>query len=100
MSALEAISDGADIKNMPLPSTEEIVTHDILTARQYTTLSLAKGFAGTADPTVIWQSMISDQQQAFNYYRELEEKDDDVAGDLEAMKLAILRRKTNCRARG
>jgi phage gp29-like protein len=83
----------ADIKSMPLPQTEEIVTNDILTARQYTTLSLAKGFAGTADPTVIWQSMISDQQQAFNYYRELEEKDDDVAGDIEAMKLAILRRK-------
>jgi phage gp29-like protein len=83
----------ADLKNMPLPQTQEIVTDEILTARQYTTLSLAKGFAGTADPTVIWQAMISDHQQAFNYYRELEEKDDDVAGDLEAMKLAILRRK-------
>jgi phage gp29-like protein len=76
----------------PKPKTGEIVTDEILQSRQYTTLSLAKGFAGTTDPSNIWQSMMRDQWQAFTYYRELEEKDEDVAGAIEELKLSVLSR--------
>jgi phage gp29-like protein len=80
------------VKVMPKPEAGEIVTNEILQSRQYTTLSLAKGFAGTTDPSNIWQAMMRDQWQAFIYYRELEEKDEDVAGAIEELKLSVLSR--------
>lgn len=76
----------------PLPPDEEIVTAEVLEGIHRTTLSLAQGFAGVSDPTVIWTSMVRDFRTAFIYYRELEEKDDDISSALEMLKLAVLAR--------
>jgi phage gp29-like protein len=94
------MSDETNIVNMaataaaalPPPPAEELVTDDILQSTQRSTLSLANGFSGTSDPSVIWQAMIRDHSTAFVYYRELEEKDDDVSSALEMLKLAVLSR--------
>jgi phage gp29-like protein len=86
------MSDKANIVMPPLPPDEELVSDEVLQGSQRTTLALAQGFAGTSDPTVIWQSMIRDFRTAFIYYRELEEKDDDVSSALEMLKLAVLSR--------
>jgi len=75
-----------------MPPAGEVVTQNVLVSGQNTSLSLARGFAGTANPTTIWQRMIDDAQDAFLYYRELEEKDDEVGGALDQLKLSVLRR--------
>jgi phage gp29-like protein len=75
-----------------LPPKDELVSDEVLQGSQRTTLALSQGFAGVSDPTVIWQSMIRDNRTAFIYYRELEEKDDDVSSALEMLKLAVLSR--------
>lgn len=85
MAATAAVPSKAGLK-------DELVTDEILESTQRSTLSLANGFSGTSDPTVIWQSMIRDFRTAFIYYRELEEKDDDVSSALEMLKLAVLSR--------
>jgi phage gp29-like protein len=72
------------------PPKGEIVERSILESRQFSTLTLARGFAGVANPTTIWQEMISDSQNAFYYFRELEEKDGHVASLLEQLKLSVL----------
>jgi phage gp29-like protein len=79
----------------PEPEKGELVTDEILQGVRRTTLSLALGFAGVSDPTVIWTSMVRDFRTAFLFYRELEEKDDDVSSALEMLKLAVLRRERN-----
>jgi hypothetical protein len=62
----------------------------VLESAQRSSLSLALGFGGTSNPSTIWQDMIGDTQRAFGYYRELEEKDDDVGGAIEELKLSVL----------
>lgn len=97
------MNEDANIVNMaataaavpPLPPRDEFVSDEVLQSSQRTTLALAQGFAGVSDPTVIWQSMIRDFRTAFIYYRELEEKDDDVSSALEMLKLAVLARERN-----
>lgn len=82
----------AQVTIPPVPPSGEQVSPDILEGIHRTTLSLAQGFAGVSDPTVIWTSMIRDFRTAFLFYRELEEKDDDVSSALEMLKLAVLSR--------
>lgn len=88
----KVVNMGAGQAPPPKPPRGEIVTPEILEGIHRTTLSLAQGFAGVSDPTVIWTSMIRDFRTAFVYYRELEEKDDDISGALEMLKLAVLAR--------
>lgn len=76
----------------PKPKRDEIVTQQVLATHQRSALSLARGFAGTSDPTMIYDAMVRDDQNAFFYYRELEMKDDDVGGPLEQLKLSVLGR--------
>lgn len=94
MSAAEQIVNMGDAAVPPRPPKDEIVTPEIMEGIHRTTLSLAQGFAGVSDPTVIWTSMIRDFRTAFIYYRELEEKDDDISGALEMLKLAVLNRES------
>jgi phage gp29-like protein len=89
----EVVNMSATAPEVPaLPPRTELVSDDILQGVRRTTLSLAQGFAGVSDPTVIWTSMVRDFRTAFLFYRELEEKDDDVSSALEMLKLAVLRR--------
>jgi phage gp29-like protein len=69
------------------------VTQEVLASRQWMgALNLSRGFGGTSDPTVIWSDMINHNQAAFTYYRELEEKDEDVGSILELLTLSITSR--------
>jgi phage gp29-like protein len=82
-----------NVATMPAkPSTGEIVKTEVLASRQLSTLALAKGFGGQSSPTVIWESMIRDNPWAYIYYRELEEKDEDIAEALEMLKLSVMGR--------
>jgi phage gp29-like protein len=93
MSESETVNMAATVAEVPpLPPSDALVSDEVLQGSQRTTLVLAQGFAGVTDPTVIWQSMIRDFRTAFIYYRELEEKDDDVSSALEMLKLAVLSR--------
>lgn len=76
------------------PQRGEIVTQERLKLRYSGrgSLNLARGFGGTSDPTIIWQSMISDGLDAFTYFRELEEKDEDVGSLIDMLKLSVLAR--------
>jgi phage gp29-like protein len=74
---------------LPLPEKGEKVSSDVLTSNSRTTLFAARGFGGIDDPTSIWDLMLRDTQQAFGFYRELEEKDTDAAGALEKLKLSV-----------
>ncbi len=74
------------------PPTGELVTPQILFLNQGSTYRLAAAFAGTANPTAVWQQMIDDSPQAIIYYRELEEKDEDVGDAIEELKLSVMKR--------
>src|SRR5437899_1089013 len=92
MSDEQKVVNMGEITVPAKPPGQEIVTPEVLEGVHRTTLSLAQGFAGVSDPTVIWTSMVRDFRTAFIYYRELEEKDDDVSSALEMLKLAVLSR--------
>jgi phage gp29-like protein len=84
-----------------LPEVREIVSESTL--RQYqasgtSSLSLARAFAGTSDPSLIWQAMIGNYPEAFAYYADLEEKDDDIGALLATLKIAVLSRKRKVHA--
>lgn len=82
----------SNITALPKPPAGELVTKETLVAQQRSSLNLALGFGGQTSPTTIWQEMICDHQRAFGYYRELEEKDDDIGGAIEELKLSVLSR--------
>lgn len=84
----------SDMLTIPKPPTGEIVTEKALQVLSYGagTLGLARGFGGTTDPNRIWQAMIGNYPEAFEYYSDLEEKDDDIGGLLATLKLAVLGR--------
>lgn len=76
------------------PPAGEIVSQEVLSSRQLAVLPLTLGFGGVSNPTTIWNDMVRDSQRAFLYYRELEEKDDDVAGALEGLKAGVMERES------
>jgi phage gp29-like protein len=78
--------------NPPLPEKDSLVTPEILYLNQASTFRLASAFAGVANPTVVWQQMIDNNPQAILYYRELEEKDEDVGDAIAEMKLSVQKR--------
>jgi len=49
-------------------------------------------FSGEVNPTFVWRELISDSIQAFAYYRDLEEKDDQIAQCLETRRQGVLSR--------
>ncbi len=85
----------AEVTPISKPPAGEIVSERVLQVLSSGTsmLGLARGFGGTSDPTRIWESMMGNYPDAFTYYFDLEEKDDDVGGLLETLKLAVLGRK-------
>jgi phage gp29-like protein len=74
------------------PPAGEIVTEDILYLRQMSTLGQTLAFAGQTNPSNIWAAMVRDDQLAYGYYRELEEKDEDISSALDKLKLGVLYR--------
>ena len=49
-------------------------------------------FGGTRNPSEIWAAMSFNMPQSLAYYRELEDKDEDVANCLDTLKLSVLSR--------
>lgn len=84
------MSETTDVRVEPKPPKEEIVTQEVLATGRVNAWTLASGFAGISNPTTIWQQMASDSPRAYQFYRELEEKDEDVGGLLEMLKLLVL----------
>lgn len=76
----------------PLPEKGQKVSTEVLTSNARTAQFSTRGFGGIDDPTTIWGLMIRNAPQAFGYYREIEEKDDDVGGSLEKLKLSVTKR--------
>lgn len=71
------------------PAAGEVVQQQVLESAQFTTDYLSRGFGGVSNPTTIWQSLITDSWSAFGFMREMEEKDDDVGGLIDDLKLAV-----------
>jgi phage gp29-like protein len=79
--------------NTPAPPEKgRLVTPDILFLNQGSTYRLGAAFSGTADPTTVWRQMNDDLPLAMMYYRELEEKDDDIGNAIAEVKLSVLKR--------
>jgi phage gp29-like protein len=76
----------------PLPPPGEIVTETALYNTQISLYRNTMAFGGVRNPSVIWTSMLRDDGTAMLYYRELEEKDTDVANALDTLKEAVLER--------
>jgi len=76
----------------PLPPPGEIVTEQALYLTQISLYRNSLAFGGTKNPSNIWNSMLRDDGTAILYYRELEEKDTDVANALDTLKESVLER--------
>src|SRR5437879_11532250 len=73
-----------------LPPSGEIVTQQALLNTQISLDRNSLAFVGTRSPSMIWSEMMRDDGSAILYYRELEEKDDDVANALDTLKEAVM----------
>ena len=76
----------------PLPVAGEIVIDQQALQVQLQMWRGILAFGGTKDPSAVWSAMIRGDSSEFVYYRELEEKDDDVANGLRALRLGVLER--------
>ena len=76
----------------PLPAPGEIVSAAALYNTQISLYRNTLAFGGIRNPSVIWSSMLRDDGTAILYYRELEEKDTDVANALDTLKVSVLER--------
>lgn len=82
-----------DIQIPALPPTGEIVSTQALYNTQISLYRNTLAFGGSQSPSMIWSSMVRDDGTAILYYRELEEKDTDVANALDTLKESVLERK-------
>jgi phage gp29-like protein len=76
----------------PTPPKGEIVNYTALLNTQFALYRNTLAFGGTHDPSTIWSSMLRDDGSAMLYYRELEEKDVDIANALHTLKGSVLER--------
>lgn len=84
----------AEVNAIPaLPPSGEIVSETALYNTQISLYRNTLAFGGVRNPSTIWTSMLRDDGTAILYYRELEEKDTDVANALDTLKEAVLERK-------
>ncbi len=91
-----AVEDQAKVNAVPpQPPPGEIVSKDQLYATQISLYRNAQAFGGQKDPSTIWSSMTRNEAASMIYYRELEEKDEDVGNALDTLKLKVLERDHN-----
>jgi len=81
-----------EIEIPALPPAGEIVSTQALLNTQISLYRNMLAFSGTRNPSIIWDQMVRDDGSAMLYYRELEEKDTDVANALDTLKEAVLER--------
>jgi phage gp29-like protein len=76
----------------PLPPRGEIVSQQALYEAQISLYRNSLAFGGMRDPSTIWATMVYNQPQAIMLFRELEDKDEDVANALDTLRLSVLER--------
>jgi phage gp29-like protein len=76
----------------PLPPTGTIVSETALYNTQTLLYRNTMAYGGQRNPTAIWASMLRDDGNAIPYYREIEEKDTDVANSLDTLRDTVLNR--------
>jgi phage gp29-like protein len=76
----------------PLPPKGAIVSDRALYLTEISLYRNSLAFSGTRNPSAIWASMVYNQPWTIAYYRELEDKDEDVANCLDSLKLSVLQR--------
>lgn len=76
----------------PLPHAGKILTDQALYLTQISLYRNSLAFSGNRNPTSIWASMVYNQPWTMAYYREIEDKDEDVANCLDSLKLSVLER--------
>lgn len=76
----------------PLPPAGEIVSTAALYNTQISLYRNTLAFGGNRNPSTIWASMLRDDGNAILYYRELEEKDTDVANAIDTLKISVTER--------
>jgi len=69
-----------------------VVSQDALYMSQISLYRNTLAFGGLRNPTDIWATMKYNHPQAMMLYRELEEKDEDVANALHSLRLSVLER--------
>ncbi len=79
----------------PLPPKGAIVTDRALYLTEISLYRNSLAFGGNRNPSAIWAAMTYNQPWTMAYYRELEEKDEDVANCLDSLKLSVLQRDRN-----
>ena len=82
-------------QQIPLPSPGQIVSQQALYLAQISLYRNALAFGGSKNPSAIWASMVYNEPWTMAYYRELEDKDEDVANCLDSLKLSVLGRTRN-----
>ncbi len=73
----------------PLPPKGEIVTEQALYNTEITLYRNTLAFGGMRNPTMIWSSMLRNDGSAIPMFREMEEKDEDVANALDTLKMNV-----------
>jgi len=81
-----------DVVVPPLPPTGQIVTDHSLLQVQYAEYRNSLAFSGVRDPSMLWSMMQRNDASAMIAYRELEDKDDDISGSLDELKLSVMER--------
>ena len=77
---------------IPLPPKGAIVSEQALYLSQISLYRNTLAFGGTRNPTAIWAAMTFNEPWTMAYFRELEDKDEDVANCLDSLKLSVLER--------
>jgi phage gp29-like protein len=75
-----------------MPPKGEIVSATSLYMQQISLYRNTLAFGGTRNPSEIWGSMSYNLPQTMAYFREIEDKDEDVANALDDLKLSVLSR--------
>ena len=79
--------------NLPaLPPKGEMISAESLYLQQISLYRNTLAFGGTRNPSDIWAAMKFRMPETMSYYRELEEKDEDVANALDDLKLSVMSR--------
>jgi phage gp29-like protein len=76
----------------PLPPKGEAIGEERLYLTQISLYRNSLGFGGVQNPSTIWASMTYNHPTTMAYFREIEEKDENVANCLDTLKLAVLQR--------
>ncbi len=85
----------AKVKSLPvppLPPKGEMLSEQSIYLQQISLYRNTLAFGGTRNPTDIWAAMTYNMAQVMAYYRELEDKDEDVSNALNDLKLSVMSR--------